>query len=48
MTGQSGGALKEECDLLLNVPAAETYRVQELHLPLYHLLCAAVESERWD
>lgn len=48
MTGQSGGALKEECDLLLNVPATETYRVQELHLPLYHLLCAAVESERWD
>lgn len=46
-TGEHGGKLNGVCDVLLNVPAAETYRVQELHLPLYHLICACVESERW-
>ena len=31
-------------DLLLNVDAQETYRVQELHLPLYHQLCMRLEA----
>lgn len=44
MTGRSGGLLRNGCDILLNVDADETYRVQELHLPLYHALCAAVEA----
>ena len=26
------------------VPEAETFKVQELHLPVYHYLCAALES----
>ncbi len=46
-TGRGGGKLSACCDVLLNVPAEETFAVQELHLPLYHLLCAAAESERW-
>lgn len=46
-TGCGGGKLAAYCDLLLSVPEEETYAVQELHLPLYHLLCAAAESERW-
>jgi D-sedoheptulose 7-phosphate isomerase len=44
-TGASGGDLARCCDVLLNVPATETYQVQELHLPLYHALCAMVEAE---
>lgn len=44
MTGQTGGALAWHCDLLLNVPQAETYLVQEQHLPLYHALCLRVED----
>jgi D-sedoheptulose 7-phosphate isomerase len=44
MTGRSGGALKGLCDYLLNVDQEETYRVQELHLPLHHQLCARVEE----
>lgn len=48
LTGETGGAMKSLCDILLNVPARETYRVQELHLPLYHLLCAAAELEHWE
>jgi len=45
LTGQGGGALAPLCDVCIAVPERETYRVQELHLPVYHLLCAMVESE---
>jgi phosphoheptose isomerase len=44
-TGAQGGDVVPHCDLLLNVPTTETYQVQELHLPLYHALCAMVEVE---
>jgi D-sedoheptulose 7-phosphate isomerase len=44
-TGKDGGAMKDVCDILISVPAVETYRVQEYHLPLYHALCAMVEAE---
>ena len=45
LTGKSGGKIKDFADILLNVPAEKTYLVQEMHLPLYHLLCHAAESE---
>ena len=45
LTGQSGGKLREYADLLINVPETETFKVQELHLPVYHALCLAVEAE---
>ena len=45
LTGESGGKLRGFCDILLNVPESETYKVQELHLPIYHMLCLAVENE---
>lgn len=45
LTGQSGGKLREYTDLLINVPETETFKVQELHLPVYHALCLAVEAE---
>ncbi|GAA3762217.1 hypothetical protein GCM10022270_21260 [Terriglobus aquaticus] len=45
LTGSSGGALKEHCDICLRVPAAETYEVQELHLPVYHCLSRMLEEE---
>ncbi len=44
LTGKNGGRLREVSDILLNVNADETYRIQELHLPLYHALCAGVEA----
>lgn len=44
-TGKDGGEMRKYCDILLNVPAEETYRVQEYHLALYHYICAAVEGE---
>ncbi len=44
MTGESGGKMKACCDLLLNVPETETYKIQEKHLPLYHRLCILIEE----
>lgn len=44
-TGNSGGQLKALCDECICVPEMETYKVQELHLPIYHTLCAMLEEE---
>ena len=37
--------LKEICNECICVPEIETYKVQELHLPVYHCLCAMLEEE---
>ena len=37
--------LKGLCDISICVPEMETYKIQELHLPVYHALCMAVENE---
>ena len=47
VTGAGGGILGNLCDVTIAVPERETYRIQELHLPVYHALCAAVENERF-
>ena len=44
-TGKTGGKLKELCDETICAPEWETYKVQELHLPIYHCLCAMLEEE---
>ena len=44
-TGETGGKMKDWCDVLLNVPEKRTAFVQELHLPLYHTICMMVEKE---
>lgn len=48
MTGENGGRLREMADIAVNVPERETFKVQELHLPVYHYLCAAVEAHFFD
>lgn len=40
----SGGAMAGLCDILIAVPATRTFEVQELHLPVYHCLCAMIEE----
>lgn len=47
LTGERGGKLAQYCDVCLKVPEHETYRVQELHLPVYHALCAALEQTQY-
>ncbi len=48
LTGQTGGRMKELFDICICAPETETYKVQELHLPIYHTLCAAVEDEFFE
>ena len=44
LTGGNGGALQNIADPLLKIPSSETARVQEMHIVLGHLLCAAIEQ----
>lgn len=44
LTGAKQGKLAPLCDVLLSVPDTETYRVQELHLPVYHAICLELEA----
>jgi D-sedoheptulose 7-phosphate isomerase len=44
LTGAGGGKLRSYCDVCIDVPEKETYKAQELHLPVYHCLCLAVEK----
>lgn len=44
LTGEKLGKLAPLCDALINVPDTETYRVQELHLPVYHAICLELEE----
>ena len=45
LTGQAASRLSAVCDVAIRVPETETFRVQELHLPVYHALCAMLEEE---
>ena len=42
-TGKKDSKLSEICDITIKAPECETYKIQELHLPIYHYLCAEVE-----
>lgn len=44
LSGKDGGVLKDVCDISIIVDEDETYMIQELHLPVYHALCATVEE----
>jgi len=44
LTGNRGGAMRESCDYLLEVPSADTPRIQEGHAVLGHILCGLVEE----
>lgn len=44
LTGNTGGKLKGYTDVNICVPQKETYKIQELHLPIYHALCLMLEE----
>lgn len=48
LTGNRHGICEKYADVTIAVPESETYKIQELHLPVYHAFCAAVESEFWE
>lgn len=47
LTGADGGRLVELCDTCICVPERATYKIQELHLPVYHALCLTLEDRFW-
>ena len=45
MTGQRGGRLRHLSDVSICVPANSSHKIQEFHLPIYHMICLAAETE---
>lgn len=47
LTGAKGGRMAAEhlAETVIRVPATETFKIQEYHLPVYHMLCIAAEHE---
>lgn len=48
LTGARDSKLSELCDVTVKAPETETFKVQELHLPIYHYLCAFVEKTLFE
>ena len=44
LTGKGGGKIATLSDVSICVPETETFKIQELHLPIYHALCADLED----
>ena len=44
LTGRSGGELAKVSTVCVRVPEDETYKIQELHLPVYHCWCLMLEE----
>jgi D-sedoheptulose 7-phosphate isomerase len=45
LTGQSQNHLMDFADVCIRVPEVDTFKVQELHLPVYHCLCMMLEEK---
>ena len=45
LTGRTGGAMRDVCDVTICVPYDRTLEIQERHLPIYHALCVLLELE---
>lgn len=43
LTGEAESRLSEIADVCIRVPETETYKIQELHVPVYHCLCLMLE-----
>ena len=45
LTGGKENQLMKYVDVCIRVPETETYKIQELHLPVYHCLCLMLEEK---
>lgn len=43
-TGITGGQMKAQCNYLINIPSADTPRIQESHITIGHIICQLVEE----
>lgn len=48
LTGRDGGRALSLADIAIVVPENETYKIQELHLPIYHALCLMLEDRFFE
>lgn len=48
LTGRDGGKIKDFADVAIIVDEKETFKIQELHLPIYHALCLMIEEEFFE
>jgi len=44
LTGQKESKISRLADCCIRVPETETFKIQELHLPVYHCLCLMLEA----
>lgn len=45
LTGSKENKLMKYSDVCIRVPETETFKIQELHLPVYHCLCLMLEDK---
>jgi D-sedoheptulose 7-phosphate isomerase len=45
LTGKKDSKLSMISDITIKASATETFKIQELHLPIYHAICLALEEE---
>ena len=45
LTGAGGGSMSELCDVLVLVPSEQTAVVQQVHIAVGHIICAAAEDD---
>jgi len=44
LTGQKDSKLSSISDITIKAPEVETFKIQELHLPIYHAICLEIEE----
>lgn len=45
LTGRLNSQLADFADVCIRVPETETFKIQELHLPVYHSICMMLEDK---
>ncbi len=45
LTGKNGNEMNNICDVLINVPADRTDRIQEMHIAIGQILCEIIENK---
>ena len=45
LTGQSGGQMRQLCDICICVPSDRTNHIQEMHIAVGHMICGDVERK---
>jgi len=48
LTGETGGKMKSDADILINVPCTDTPRIQESHILIGHIICELVENGMFE